>query len=220
MGTLMRRISGATRKPDATGFVQPPREAALIRAARSGQTAAFNQLVIIYQGALYNVAYRILGDGELASAATREAVVRARQTLVAFGGGSFRLWLMSLLVGICRKELAEWAPGLPAGGAARVGTCLRGEDAQVFGRAGVSPSKVHDASQACLNTVPPEERIVLVLSDIAGLRYREVAEVTGVPVATVRSRLRRGRTALRDTLFAQRDQPSVDPAWYSLSCAH
>jgi RNA polymerase sigma-70 factor (ECF subfamily) len=83
----------------------------------------------------------------------------------------------------------------------------------------VSENKVHDANQACLNTVSPEDRIVLVLADIAGLSYREVAEVTGVPIAMVRSRLSRGRMALRDTLLMQRDRPSLDLARHPLSCA-
>jgi RNA polymerase sigma-70 factor (ECF subfamily) len=76
-----------------------------------------------------------------------------------------------------------------------------------------------DATQACLNTVSPEERIVLVLADIAGLSYREVALVTGGSVARVRSHLSRGRMMLRDTLLAQLEWISVDAAWHSLSCA-
>jgi DNA-directed RNA polymerase specialized sigma24 family protein len=79
--------------------------------------------------------------------------------------------------------------------------------------------KVHDANQAYLNTVSPEDRIVLVLADFAGLSYPEVALVTDVPVALVQSRLSRGRTTLRDTLLGQPDRTSVDVALHPLSCA-
>ena len=145
--------------------------------------------------------------------------MQAGGTLTAFSSGSFRLWLIGLLVRICRARLAEQAAGFPTREAVAPGLALGvGLEPDPGGTDG-SETQVHDANQAFLNTVSPEDRIVLVLADIAGLSYREVSLVTGVPVAMVRSRLSRGRTTLRDTLLGQVDRSSVDAAWHPRSCA-
>jgi len=72
--------------------------------------------------------------------------------------------------------------------------------------------KSRDHAQVLLNTLPPDQRVALVLSDVQGLSYREIADVTGVSVDMIRSRLSQGRTTLRNALLARGElSPAAQP---------
>ena len=79
-------------------------ESALIAAAQDGDREAFNQLVIHYQSLAYNVAYRILSDGDAAADAAQEAFISAFRAMPRFRGGSFKAWLMR--IGVAQDTLA------------------------------------------------------------------------------------------------------------------
>ena len=84
----------------------PPRrpeydEPALIAAAQRGDLPAFNQIILHYQGLAYNVAYRILGDGDSASDATQDGFINAFQRLNQYRGGSFKAWLLRIVTNTC-----------------------------------------------------------------------------------------------------------------------
>ena len=80
-------------------------EAALIKKAQDGDVAAFNRLVLKYQEAVYNVAYRIMGDPQSAEDATQEAFISAYKALKRFRGGNFKSWLMRIATNACYDEL-------------------------------------------------------------------------------------------------------------------
>jgi RNA polymerase sigma-70 factor (ECF subfamily) len=158
------------------------------RRSRYGRLEAFEQFVHQHQNTVYNVAYRILGDRELAAQVTRDTFSRSFPLFAEFRGASTRLWLMRLVTNVCHD-------------------LLRREPA-----AYQAASANGDVFQAHLNTLPLDQRIALVLSDVQGLSYREIAQVTGLSVGIVSSRLNRGRVALRDVLLAQgRLLPGVRP---------
>jgi RNA polymerase sigma-70 factor (ECF subfamily) len=178
-------------------MVQELREAALIHTACSGQVSAFNQLVRDYQGLVYNLAYRILGDSQMAIDVTQGTFLRAAQRLSRMRQGSVMVWLMRILVETCRAWLScpehPAAPGL---------ALMLAEDRQAVSD---HPLREYrgEALQSCINRLPPEQRIVLVLSDVGDLDYSEIAASTGVPVKIVKSHLSQGRAALRDALWSE-----------------
>ena len=182
-------------------------EAALIRAAQRGNMDAFNELVLTYQHRVYNLAYRILGDPASASDATQEAFIAAYQKIATFRGGSFRSWLLRIVANRCydelrrrkRRPITSWEefgdvdeeanPALINGGESPEESVERGELARLL--------------QAAISSLPADQRVVLVLSDVEGMNYAEIAETVGIPVGTVKSRLARARARLRDLLQAQ-----------------
>jgi RNA polymerase sigma-70 factor (ECF subfamily) len=182
-------------------------EAGLIQAARRGDLDAFNELVLAYQHRVYNLAFRILGDPAAASDATQEAFIAAYQKMTIFRGGSFTSWLLRIVSNRCYDELRRQKrrpatyledlvdqdanPFLLNGGESPEESAERGELALVL--------------QGAIATLPPDQRVVLVLSDVDGMAYAEIAATVGVPVGTVKSRLARARGRLRDLLRAQEE---------------
>lgn len=192
-------------------------EASLIAAAQQGQVDAFNELVLTYQQQVYNLAYRIMNDPASAADATQEAFISAFQSLHRFRGGSFKSYLMRIVANSCYDELRrrkrrpatsfedfgevdeEANPALINGGEGPEAYAERQEMTRMI--------------QAGIETLSPNHRITLVLSDVQGMSYQEIAEATDVPLGTVKSRLARARANLRDYL---RSQGELLPARYRL----
>lgn len=187
-------------------------EPALIRQARGGDLDAFNRLILAYQNQLFNVALRILGEEDAAADATQEALLSAFRALGGFRGGSFRAWLLRMVTNACYDELRRrkrrpTAPLEPAAG--------EGEDEMESPRWLADPAltpeesleaaELEHAIQHCLDGLPPEFRAVVVLADLQGLDYAEVAAALRAPLGTVKSRLARARLKLRDCLQAFRE---------------
>ncbi len=192
-------------------------EAGLIAAAQQGKVDAFNELVLAYQQQVYNLAYRILGDPASAADATQEAFLSAYQSLARFRGGSFKSYLMRIVSNACYDELRR-RRRRPATSFEDFGEV--DEDANpalINGREGpeehAERQEMARLIQAGIETLPPDQRITLVLSDVEGLNYQEIAEVTNVSLGTVKSRLARARGKLRDYL---RSQGELLPVRYRL----
>ena len=184
-------------------------EKALIDAARRGDVSSFNRLVLSYQSMVYNLAYRILGDGDAAADATQDAFISAFKAIGKFRGGSFKAWLLRIVTNACYDQLRfkqrrpttsldallvlESAPVQPL------------TDREELPEEYAVRQELNRAIQVGIGTLPPEQRIALVLSDVQGLSYREIAEATGVSLGTVKSRLSRARGKLRDFLLEQRE---------------
>jgi RNA polymerase sigma-70 factor (ECF subfamily) len=193
-------------------------EPTLIAAARRGDTQAFNRLVLNYQSLAYNVAFRILGDSDAAADATQEAFLSAFKALRDFRGGSFKAWLLRIVTNACYDHLRykQRRPSTPL-------EELLDEEADA------EPSFFVDQAegpenhalrqelgrliQRAILTLPPDQRTTLVLSDVQGLSYDEIAEVTQTNLGTVKSRLSRARARLRDYLLTQQE---LLPARYRL----
>jgi RNA polymerase sigma factor (sigma-70 family) len=183
-------------------------EQALIESARKGDARAFNQLVLLYQRMAYNVAYRILSDPDAASDATQDAFLKAFKAMRRFRGGSFKAWLLRIVPNACYDQLrrkqrrpATSLDDLPVEADHSFYMHDPAERPDEF----VERQELGDTIQAGILTLPVEQRTVLVLSDVQGLSYNEIAEVTGLSLGTVKSRLSRGRARLRDYLVEQRE---------------
>lgn len=184
-------------------------EQQLIAAAQRGDLDAFNELVLAYQDRVYNLAYRILGDPAAAEDATQETFIAAYRHLSTFRGGSFISWLMRTVVHRCYDELRR-RQRRPAVSWESFGEM--DEEANPFlvnghptpEEAAQQAELVHFL-QAAIGSLPPDQRIVLILSDVEGMNYQEIAETARIPVGTVKSRLARARARLRELLQARKE---------------
>jgi RNA polymerase sigma-70 factor (ECF subfamily) len=181
-------------------------EAALINSARQGDLDSFNRLVLAYQDALFNTALRILGDDDLAADATQDAFISAFRSLNSYRGGSFKAWLLRTVTNACYDELRRQKrrPSVPL-------EPTNDEDEEMesprwLADSSMAPEQRFEAAelehaiQHCLAALPVDFRTVVVLADIQGMDYIEVAGVARIPIGTVKSRLARARLRLRECL--------------------
>lgn len=191
-------------------------EEALIQRAQAGDLQAFNQLVYHYQNLTYNVAYRILSDPDAAADATQDAFLSAYRALDSFRGGSFKAWILRIVTNACydhlRRKKRRPTSSLDA--------LLVGPSAhEIFVDHTENPESyairldLGRVIQRGLQTLPEDQRTTVILADIHGLHYKEIAEITGVELGTVKSRLSRGRAKLRDFL---RQEEELLPPQYRL----
>ena len=177
----------------------------LVRRYLAGDQAAFTALVDRHQRRVYNLALRMLGREEDAKDATQDAFLNALRKLSSFRGqAAFTTWMHRVTLNTCYDILRR-----------RKREPLLDEPAEdVPSRATPDPAgAVADAVDVrrALLLVPEEFRAVLVLHDVQDLAYEDIAEILGIPVGTVKSRLHRGRLALARLLPGEptgRSQPS------------
>jgi len=181
-------------------------EIALIQAARDGDLDAFNRLVLAYQDMVYNHAFRMIGEEESADDATQNTFISAYNHLSSFRGGSFKAWLLRIVTNSCYDELRrrKRRPTVPlepmddAGEEVESAKWMvdpvdRPEDQ-------VEQAELQRAIQHCLDNLPNEFRLAVVMVDVQGMDYFEAAQVIGKPIGTIKSRLARARLRLRDCL--------------------
>jgi RNA polymerase sigma-70 factor, ECF subfamily len=176
----------------------------VIRRVLAGDVNAFNQLVITYEGLAYNVAYRVLQDRDVAADAVQESFLKAYRALPNFRGGQFKNWLLRIVTNTCYDLLRE-KRSRPA--ASLDDLPVAAENATQLLDPAERPEKyaermeLHEWIERGLRALSPEQRMVVVLCDIQGYKYEEAAQILGVPVGTVKSRLNRARVFLRDFLL-------------------
>src|SRR3972149_2910237 len=181
-------------------------EPALIQDAQHGDLDAFNTLVLHYQDMVFNVALRILGDDELAADAAQEAFISAFRSINSFRGGSFKAWLMRTVTNACYDELRRQKrrPTTPLEPETNDGEEMDSPrwlaDPNMSPEQEAEADEVEHAIQHCLNNLPVEFKTVVVMADIQGMDYSEVAMAIRVPLGTIKSRLARARLRLRECL--------------------
>lgn len=181
-------------------------ELALIQSAQHGDLDSFNSLVLHYQDAIFNTALRILGDEEQAADATQEAFISAFRSMGSFRGGSFKAWLMRTVTNACYDELRRQKrrPTTPLEPETDDGDEMDSPrwlaDTNMTPAEKAEADELEHAIQHCLEALPTEFRTAVVLADIQGMDYTEVASVVRVPLGTIKSRLARARLRLRECL--------------------
>lgn len=181
-------------------------ETHLIQTAQRGDLDSFNTLVLHYQDMVFNTALRILGDDDLAADASQEAFISAFRSLQSYRGGSFKAWLMRTVTNACYDELRRQKrrPTTPLEPETDDGEEM--DSPRWLADTGMTPAQKAEADelehaiQHCLNALPAEFRSVVVLADIQGMDYSEVATASRVPLGTIKSRLARARLRLRECL--------------------
>ncbi len=198
-------------------MLQSTDERALITDAQQGDLDAFDQLVIHYQSLAYHVAYRILSDGDAAADATQDAFLHAYRAIGQYRGGSFKSWLWRIVTNTCYDQLrAKQRRPTASLEALLMSEPMPGPsfvDHAESPEAYTERQELSRAIQAGINNLPPDQRIALTLCDVAGMNYQEIAEIMQVSLGTVKSRINRARTKLRDYLLAQQE---LLPAQYRL----
>ncbi len=176
---------------------------ALVHAVRSGDLTAFNVLVERYQHAVYAVALRLLRDRFLAEDITQDAFLRAYTALDSYRGGSFRAWLLRIAhnraLDTLRSLQRRPTSSLDLAGA-DVHAEWSGEPAPASPAEHAARGELRRRIEAALATLPDDQRATVILFDIEGFSYEEIATITGVSLGTVKSRLSRGRARLRALL--------------------
>ena len=173
-------------------------EAALVVRLRQGDRRAFEELVIAYQHRLFGVAFRMLGNRAEAEEIAQETFLRAHRALPEFRGEArLHTWLYAIASRLCLNRLAAAERRL-----------VRGDDEALAATASAEPSaaavleraELDAAIREAIAALPEERRIVVVLRDLEGLSYEEIAEVLALEPGTVRSRLHRARLDLKAKL--------------------
>lgn len=180
----------------------------LVSECRRGNQEAFAALVERYHGRIYSLAYRLLGNPEDASELTQETFCRAYVKLGEFrGDASFSTWLYRIANNLCLDQLRrrQRRPAVSLDAESGDGS-LREVSAGAPGPAEVCTRRAMLARlEEVIATLPPDQRATLILRDVQGLSYEEIAQVLQCSLGTVKSRLSRARRSLRDKLSAERE---------------
>jgi RNA polymerase sigma-70 factor (ECF subfamily) len=183
-----------------------PDEAAVIERAAAGDRMAFTQLMDHYQNACYGLAWRLLGDADHAADATQDAFLHAYRAIHSYRGGVFRSWLLRITANasydILRRAQRRPASPLPD---PEEGAPELPDPAAVNPVAEAARSELYRHLEAALQLLPPDQRTAVVLCDVYGMDYNEVAAMTESALGTVKSRIHRGRLRLRELLAEHRE---------------
>jgi len=179
----------------------------LIYRSTQGDLDAFNRLVEQHQRPLYNLCLRMLASAEAAEDATQDAFIAAYRAVHRFRGaqtGGFRAWLFRIGVNACYDEMRRRR--------SRPSVSLdtpRGESGRTLDVPNPGPTleeraqtaELGSAIQGAMSTLPSDQRLAVILCDVQGMDYAEIAQIMGVSLGTVKSRINRGRSRLRERLL-------------------
>jgi len=178
----------------------------LIERARSGDTRAFEDLARREERALYRHALRIVGTTSDAEDIVQDALFSAWRSIASFQGLSFRAWLFRIATNRALDQLRsrKRRPELPLDPP---------DDDEVTWAEPVAPGpdlaqiagdrEALAAVESALEALPAEQRTALLLRDVEGFAYEEIAVITSVEIGTVKSRIHRGRLAVRNALISR-----------------
>jgi len=202
----------AELKAGASGDSGAQRIREWVRRAQNGDTAAFEAVVNAFSGRMYNLAYRISGNAEDAADLTQEIFVKLYRTLDKFAWrSSFSTWLYALAANTCRSGMRRLRR-ISSAEVVHLDAGKRGEPNPasadtIENRPGPSEnaemSDLADKIHAAIGELDEDFRLAIVLRDIQGLSYDEIAEVVGCSIGTVKSRLARARLKVRDMLTSE-----------------
>lgn len=171
----------------------------LLAAHLQGDRSAFGELMTRHERRIYGLCFRILGNREDAEDATQEAFIGALRRAGAFRGeAAFSTWLYRIAVNAATDQARRR-------GRTRTTPLETQESGQTAAAVGDPSGAVATAVtvQAALRTVPEDFRVALILCDLYGFGHAQAAEILGIPVGTVKSRVFRGRLALGEQLAEQ-----------------
>jgi RNA polymerase sigma-70 factor (ECF subfamily) len=180
--------------PRALSLAAPQTPGGSSRKRKEGEGLDWADVVAKYADVVYTMAYRLTGDDEEARDLAQDVLVRLYRGLSKYRAGNFEGWLYRTTVNAFRDRLRkrkrlredalpEEPPGMRTGGIV--------EEA-------VQQLELHNVVQRALVKLPPEYREAVVLRDLQGRSYEEIAEILALPMGTVKSRISRARVAFKD----------------------
>ena len=180
-------------------------EQALIRRCQAGEMAAFEELLGQYEGLVYNLVHRYFGHATEAADVAQEAMIKIFHRVTEFGArSSFKTWVYRVVTNVCLDSLRRCRKtvlsldAFEQDGRSRacVPTMAPGPENLL------EQAELRAVLQELMRALSPAHRIVLVLRDVEGLAYEEIAAILGCSLGTVKSRLARAREALRREFLA------------------
>jgi len=188
----------------------------LIASSQRGDVQAFNQLVLRYQPILFGAVFRLLGDYDTAADVTQDAFLAAYRGIATYrGGSSFRAWLLrigsNMACDYWRRVQRHPSDSLDAltdvdePQSAEVLNALATNNTEDNPEERLLSQELQELIQRGIQRLPLDQRVAIVLCDIEGLSYEEVAAATQTTLGTVRSRIARGREKLRTYLSQYRE---------------
>ncbi len=187
---------------------QAPDDEELIRGFKKGDISAFDQLVLKYQDKVFNLCRHMLGDAHDADDAAQDIFIKAYRNLNHFKpDASFYTWLYRIAVNTCLDYRKR-----PFFGSIFKSSPQAEESFQEPASEAPSPDNLYEAKQLSLALrrslakLSPKLRAVIILKEVEGLSYEEIAEVLDVSTGTVKSRISRAREELRGLMKKVREQ--------------
>lgn len=197
-------------------------EAELVARSRDGDIDAFEELVCCYERKIYTVTYRLMGNHDDASDLAQEAFLRAFTAIKNFRGeASFLTWMCRIATNVCRDELRKKRRVSTESLDARI-TLDDGEVSKQFASPDPDPAEAYERKelqekiQDLISSLSPEFRLALVLRDIQGFSYEEIAQELECSLGTVKSRINRARNYLKERLTAEREQKVCPERLYGI----
>ena len=174
---------------------------------QSGQVSCFNCLIETYQTQAYNLARRMLSDWALAEDAVQESFVSAYRAFNRFRGENLTAWVLRIVSNTCRDLLRARKARptlsldpLPSGNEPQSPSAVDIPSHEPSPEDRAEHSELRETIQSGLDTLQEDQRLAVLLVDVHGLSYEEAAQSMGCSLGTVKSRISRGRGALRDYL--------------------
>lgn len=181
----------------------------LIRAVQAGDMAAFDELVLKHKDRLFNLVYWFLGDYQDANDCAQETFIKVFKSIKKFRFESaFSTWLYRIAINTCKNKIKSSAyrwkkktVSLETSNSSKNGNpfseIVNGSPTPVVA---LEKKERMMRIQKAINSLPEEQNKVVVLRDIQGLSYQDISDITGLNLGTVKSRLARGRLALKNRL--------------------
>ena len=180
--------------------------------ARGGDLDAFNALVVEHQTLVYNLCYHMLGQAQVAEDTAQEAFVAAWRNIATLRGETFRPWVLRIAANLCRDELRRRGrrPSSSLDFALEAGMPDPPDEDPSPADSALT-AELRGQLQSALLQLPEDQRTAIVLCDVEGLDYSEIASVMKTSLGTVKSRIARARMKMRELL--QRE-PELLPGRY------
>jgi RNA polymerase sigma-70 factor (ECF subfamily) len=209
LGAMRARRHRRRENVDSAQVASTSREEARDVSTPAWTQPSWEDVVQEHSARVYRLAYRLTGNRHDAEDLTQEVFVRVFRSLSSFTPGTFEGWLHRITTNLFLDQMRRRQR-------IRFDALAEGAEDRLPGRADLAPERAwehnnldHDV-QTALDTLAPEFRAAVVLCDIEGLSYEEIAASLGVKLGTVRSRIHRGRSQLRKALAHRRPDHGVE----------
>lgn len=181
-------------------------ELELVERSKGGDVSAFEELVVMYQKQIYNLGFRMMGSEEDACDVTQEAFLKAYKSIKRFNGkSSFGTWVYRIAVNVCIDELRKRKKVKLYPVAHNDNLEERGfkliTDTDELPEEKMERQEVRKQVHRAINRLGEEHRAIIILRDIQGKSYQEIADILGLNLGTVKSRISRARQNLKEELI-------------------
>jgi len=191
-----------------TGSESSENDFDLVRAFKKGDYSAFEKIVLKYQDRVYNLCYRFLGDKEEAEDSAQDVFIKVYKALKGFRfKSSFYTWLYRIVINTCKNRVKSLAyrrsrsrVSIDDDQGSKEYNVSAVIDLNDLPDVNLEKREKIDMIQEAINSLPPDQKTMVILRDIEGLSYDEIADITKNRLGTVKSKLSRARLGLRNKL--------------------